>query len=405
MGGSVSYPHHQKSFKREDLASYARVCSFFNVVLRSHINIETIGYFLTDPLARITFRSFLKKSLSNERADCYIESLTLEFCDHTPSRVNPAVTSQCFLLFLKSRLFSSLYAGMRASITKLAREKDDLHDVLKLYSLSNPLDGSVTCGSESITAKDFQPTPRCSPGSIEVDPSYQVSNVGPDGQIEAIGMNVLVAEDYARAVFQFLDDRDFANIVSTQSWLASFVLASECMNLPIVLVSTGCSRGLPVIYVNPSFERMGQFTKAECIGLRLEAFHETPGLNLCSDNLHTSTDENSSHRRYELCNMDAQSWASDKFHLNEAIRLGREVSIEMPGYTKSGQSFHRQLMTKPIFDQHGRYQYLIGMYFDLNVDLPEEHRNEMNDERDLRSRLRSAHASLVNILPSQLILD
>lgn len=137
----------------------------------------------------------------------------------------------------------------------------------------------------------------------------------------------------------YVDVKELDILLREGSWLTTLLTAVE--SLPVcVSLSTARSdrRGFPLIYVNKSFERATGYSRAEIVGRNCRF-------------LQSSETEKDSIER-----------------LSNALRDAKPVRVALTNYRKDGTAFKNLLAMKPIFDETGRYRYVIGVQFDVTED-------------------------------------
>jgi len=108
---------------------------------------------------------------------------------------------------------------------------------------------------------------------------------------------------------------------------------------------------MPLIYVNPAFERITGYTSAELLGRNSRFLHEgdsdQPGLN----------------------------------ELREAIAEGKNCHLVLRNYRKDGSLFWNQLNVSPIYDAAGNLTHFVGIQLDITAQKKAEEALQASEER------------------------
>jgi PAS domain S-box-containing protein len=136
-----------------------------------------------------------------------------------------------------------------------------------------------------------------------------------------------------------VDMQEVEKILESGSWLSSMLLAVE--NLP-VCVSISTARkdrpGFPLIYVNAAFERVTGYKRDEIVGQNCRF----------------------------LQSGKAEQESIDR--LTVALRDAKPVRVAITNFRKDGMPFKNLLSMKPVFDENGKYCYVIGVQFDVTQE-------------------------------------
>jgi len=108
---------------------------------------------------------------------------------------------------------------------------------------------------------------------------------------------------------------------------------------------------MPLIYVNPAFERITGYTSAELLGRNSRFLHESdsdqPGLN----------------------------------ELRKAIAEGKNCHVVLRNYRKDGRLFWNQLNISPIHDATGKLTHFVGIQLDITAQKEAEEALQASEER------------------------
>ncbi|MEN8217206.1 MAG: PAS domain S-box protein [Pseudomonadota bacterium] len=108
---------------------------------------------------------------------------------------------------------------------------------------------------------------------------------------------------------------------------------------------------MPLIYVNPAFERITGYTSAELIGRNSRFLHE------------------SDHKQPALNEVRA------------AIREGKNCHVVLRNYRKDGSPFWNQLNISPIHDAAGNLTHFVGIQLDITAQKEAEEALQASEER------------------------
>ncbi len=115
-----------------------------------------------------------------------------------------------------------------------------------------------------------------------------------------------------------------------------FIKAVQASNNGIVITDMNLP-DQPLIYVNPSFERMTGYSAEECLGKN------------CRFLQGTDRDQSSVHI------------------IRDAVQLGRSCRVVLKNFRKDGTFFYNELYLSPIYDEAGRATHFIGIQNDVTA--------------------------------------
>lgn len=137
------------------------------------------------------------------------------------------------------------------------------------------------------------------------------------------------------------------NHLLPDAWV--LIKALEASNTGIVITDNLLPDN-PIIYCNPSFERISGYTREEIIG----------------------------HNCRFLQNQDRNQQA--RFVIRDAIEAGKDCVVEIRNYTKSGELFYNELYLSAVKDEQGQVTHFIGIQNDVTVRIKAEQALELNFE-------------------------
>jgi PAS domain S-box-containing protein len=159
-----------------------------------------------------------------------------------------------------------------------------------------------------------------------------------------------------------MESKEFVILASKSSWLSSLLAAVECLPISFAIATADPDRrGFPLIYVNKQFERDSGYTREEIIGKNCN-FLQGPGTNKKAIG-----------------------------RISEALIEHKPIMINILNYRKDGSTFRNHLTLKPLFDQNGKFQYEIGLQFDMSKTTSPMDQVQLNDR-------------LLSILPDHIIV-
>lgn len=123
---------------------------------------------------------------------------------------------------------------------------------------------------------------------------------------------------------------------SSASWLESFTIAVEHLPICVTIANAdGASRrGFPLIYINEQFEQNMGYARHEVLGKNCKF-------------LQASTAEPESVQR-----------------ISYALKNAQPIRVAITNTRKDGTPFKNLLALKPIFDNTGKFCYVVGVQFD-----------------------------------------
>lgn len=123
---------------------------------------------------------------------------------------------------------------------------------------------------------------------------------------------------------------------SSQSWLESFTIAVDQLPICVTIANAdGTRRGFPLIFVNKQFEQVMGYARYEVLGKNCKF-------------LQAATAEPESVQRIAY-----------------ALRNAQPIKVSITNSRKDGTPFKNLLALKPIFDNTGKFCYVVGTQFDV----------------------------------------
>jgi PAS domain S-box-containing protein len=128
-----------------------------------------------------------------------------------------------------------------------------------------------------------------------------------------------------------------------------------------IVIADAREPDLPIIYINPAFERMTGYSAQEIIGRNCRFLQgpdkDQPALN----------------------------------ELRSALRGGRDCKVVLSNYRKDGTRFWNELSVSPIYDGAGNLTHFVGIQMDIT--------ERKQAQEELRKQQQQTEKLLLNILP------
>lgn len=125
--------------------------------------------------------------------------------------------------------------------------------------------------------------------------------------------------------------------IEPESWVAKFTATAD--NLPVAIsIASAQRQGFPWIFVNKMFVKMTGYEAHEVVG-----------------------------QNYRFFPRPDTTEATEMRAFSQALKEARPYTILLTSCRKNGDTFRNMLTTKPIFDQVGRYQYVVVMQFEVTA--------------------------------------
>ncbi|KAH8047205.1 PAS domain-containing protein [Aureococcus anophagefferens] len=218
-----------------------------------------------------------------------------------------------------------------------------------------------------------------------------------------------VQSSYAKSLGASLAGPDLAKVRDTDEWLGAFTQIAETWPACIV-VSDMTIPGAPMVYVNPEFCRVTEYTTAEAVGRNCRFLQgpdtepESIGviqrtLGKCEDCHVLLTNYRKSGEKFKnllsmrpvldaddvyrfvigvqfevieddnlpmrLGQLDAAAHAAEEAADRRRPAGGESLVVKLPNYKRDGESFQCLLTLKPVFDAWDKYSYCVGAQVDL----------------------------------------
>jgi len=128
-----------------------------------------------------------------------------------------------------------------------------------------------------------------------------------------------------------------------------------------IVIADAREPDLPIIYINPAFERITGYSAQEIIGRNCR-FLQGPDKNQPALN-----------------------------ELRSALRDGRDCKVVLSNYRKDGRRFWNELSVSPIYDGAGNLTHFVGIQMDIT--------ERKQAQEELRKQQQQTEKLLLNILP------
>lgn len=147
------------------------------------------------------------------------------------------------------------------------------------------------------------------------------------------------------AAKKYLEPANVKRIITSNSWLATFLGAAEALPICVTLADAYIrvvgdkkyNEGFPLIYVNKVFE--------ETTGYKRERIRGT----------------NCRFLQREKTEKDSIAL------LSNALANAHAVKVALTNFKSNGQPFKNLLAMKPVFDLDGNYSFVVGVQFDISA--------------------------------------
>jgi PAS domain S-box-containing protein len=130
-------------------------------------------------------------------------------------------------------------------------------------------------------------------------------------------------------------------LVANTSWLGHFITSVE--RLPVGVSIAAANKelsGFPLVYVNAAFESTTGYPREEIIGKNCRFLQ-----------MGRAAGQKSEEEGVSL--------------MSKALREGKQVKVAITNFKKDGSPFRNVLALKPIFNQHGKYAFVVSIQFDI----------------------------------------
>jgi PAS domain S-box-containing protein len=280
---------------------------------------EGLQKFLADELGRKAFISFLKTEFAEENMMFYEEVEKLKLMSPKELAQTASVLVEKYIT-PDSEFQANISDGLRANITAAMNNEN--------ASAETILEAFVTAQQDAFKIMSLGAFPRFLMSKAFSDYRAQSAAKFTDAMVQN-------GTDGTGDV-TLVDDGALAS-----TWLSSLIAMVEPLPL-CVSIATGAADmpGFPLIYVNSYFERMTGYERSDIIGTNCRFLQQGK----------TESD---------------RSEPESIQRLTEALREGKEVRVSITNFRKDGSPFKNLLAMKPIFDNDGRYAFVLGMQFDI----------------------------------------
>lgn len=159
--------------------------------------------------------------------------------------------------------------------------------------------------------------------------------------------------------------RDVSNRREEEERLRLFEQAVHAAPIGISISRAATSRDLPLIYVNPAFEKMTGYTAEEVLGRDCRFLQGT----------------------------DLAQKGREEFQ--KSIKLGRPAKVLLRNYRKDGQKFINDVNLSPVSDESGTITHILGI------------QNDVTDQLEIKAKLakQAQYDSLTGLANRYLLLE
>ncbi|MGZ5075890.1 MAG: PAS domain S-box protein [Methylobacter sp.] len=184
----------------------------------------------------------------------------------------------------------------------------------------------------------------------------EVCNRRKDGSLYWVETSIVPFLDHAGRPYQYVSIRtDISRIKNAELRLRLLERAVEASSSSISMADAS-KRDLPLIYINPAFERITGYSRDEAIGRNARFLQggeaSQPGLD----------------------------------EIRTVLREGRAGGALLRNYRKDGTGFWNELRIAPVHDEHGRLSHFIGISDDVTERRNAEDALSKSEERLRRSQ-------------------
>jgi len=187
---------------------------------------------------------------------------------------------------------------------------------------------------QNIIAELFQPSSPKKSSCVKIFDNVEVK--------EVTGSTLEEDNDPVDQALKHIDYLEIDRILRSGTWLFTFVAAVENIPMCITLSTARKDRiGFPLIYVNRYFEDMSGYSRSDIMGANCKFLQRD---------------------MYGITRAEPESVQRISF----ALRSAEPVKVAITNFRRDGTPFRNLLAIKPVFDQHGAYQYVIGVQFNIS---------------------------------------
>lgn len=374
---------------RDDYDMERRVTLFLSSILQLNSCHATVKLFLLDPVGLIVFKKFIRKSVTAEEADMFIEVVKASSDEAYAGDIQSSSIVRCFVAFLKSSQFTSWTAGIRAHITSFVTFRDDL-------TRGSNKNGSIKSSKLSLSHKDrgllsrsasgdykstFRTMNTVSSDAISLHTADSASSANAEATQPQRETNA--AEVYASEILLRYRGKDYSGIVHSQSWIATLSVAAECINVPIAILRVNpTSTGHPMLYSNPALHRFIGYSRSECTHQPGHFMTRLPAeLEYCMSASEGPFDPCYNQEDF----MQFKAWQES----------GSDVCVTLQIYSKLGKKNRVVIVTKTIVDESKKNRFIIVLYIDPLHSVFSSHSQTNSSRNPLVADLATAQARIV----------
>ncbi|MGB0560554.1 MAG: adenylate/guanylate cyclase domain-containing protein [Spirulinaceae cyanobacterium] len=174
------------------------------------------------------------------------------------------------------------------------------------------------------------------------------------------GMSVAIAQDATES--QWRGSPQYRSGLQTSLQLRDQALAASSMG---IVMADARRPDMPLIYVNPAFEKMTGYSASEVLGTNCRFLQgkakQQPALDV----------------------------------LRQAIQGQRSCTVILKNFRKDGSQFWNELTTSPIFAEDGQLTHFVGIQVDVS--------QRVQAEQSLRLEKNKSERLLLNVLPKPVV--
>lgn len=174
------------------------------------------------------------------------------------------------------------------------------------------------------------------------------------------GRSMAIAQDVTEN--QWRGSREYRTGLTSTLKLRDQAIAASSVG---IVMADARRPDMPLIYVNPAFERMTGYSASEVLGTNCRflqgQYKQQQGLNV----------------------------------LRHAIKAQRNCTVTLKNFRKDGTQFWNELTISPVFDDGGKLSHFVGIQVDVSL--------RVQAERSLRLEKNKTERLLLNVLPKPIV--